>query len=149
MKHARYHQHTVDRRHIVNWLSKAQRRSGVMLEKDVVKMAGLSARHITVQRLAEAFGKLRKQLQAKVKLNENQEVLLAMWVAVGIVVLIERRQDIAVRRFIIDALTCSQEVLMERCQRAYAARNKPLDVDVPVTARVIHDPGDDVGEVVG
>lgn len=149
MKHARYHQHIVDRHHLVDWLSKAERRSGVTLEKDVVKMAGLSARRITAQRLAEAFGKLRKQLQVKVKLNEHQEVVLAMWVAVGIVVLIERRQDTAVRQLMIDALTCPQDILMERCQRAYAARDKQLDVIVPVTARVIHDPGDDVGEVIG
>lgn len=149
MKHARYHQHIVGRQHITRWLQKTDQRSVHALEKDVVKMAGLSPRQITMERLAEAFGTLRKQLQVKVKLNDTQEVLLATWVAVGIVVLIERQQDGAARRLIIDALTCTQEELMERCQRAYAARDKHVQVDVPVTARVIHDPGDDTGEVIG
>ena len=149
MKHARHHQHIVGRQHIARWLRQTQQRSAIRLERDVVKIAGLSARNITAERLAEAFGKLRKQLLVKVKLNAHQEVVLAMWIAVGIVVLIERRQDTAVRQLMIDALTSPQDVLIERCQRAYAAREKQCDVTVPVTARVIHDPGDDTGEVVG
>lgn len=149
MKHARHHQHIVGRQHIARWLQQTQRRSASRMERDVVKMAGLSPRQVTAQRLADAFGKLRKQLQVKVKLNAHQEVVLAMWIAVGIVVLIERRQDTAVRQLITDAFTCPQDVLMERCQRAYAAREYQRPLTVPITARVIHDPGDDIGEVIG
>lgn len=143
MRHQRHHQHIVGRQQVTRWLQQTTKRSPQRLERDVVKMAGLSPRQITVQRLAEALGKLRKQLQVKVKLNAQQEVMLAMWVAVGIVVLIERRQDNAVRQLIIDALTCTQEILMERCRNAYQAREVVRPIHIAPTVQVIHDCGDE------